>query len=153
RMTRPATVVCVVGEFKQGKSSLVNAALGLDACPVDDDLATSVLTLVRHGPELTVEVRRRDGAEAVVERVEPRELRALVTEDGNRGNEKGLERVDVLAPAPLLEDGLVLVDTPGMGGLGAGQAATTLAFLPFADGLVLVSDASAELSAPEAELL
>src|SRR5205807_8921351 len=49
--------------------------------------------------------------------------------------------------------GLVLVDTPGMGGLGAGHAAATLAFLPFADGLILVSDASAELSAPEVEFL
>ena len=41
------------------------------------------------------------------------------------------------------KQGLVIVDTPGMGGLGAGHAAATLAFLPFADGLILVSDASA----------
>ena len=40
-----------------------------------------------------------------------------------------------------------------MGGLGAGHAAATLAFLPFADGLIFVSDASAELSAPEVDFL
>ena len=56
-------------------------------------------------------------------------------------------------PSAILAQGLVLVDTPGMGGLGAGHAAATLAFLPFADGLILVSDASSELSAPEIEFL
>ena len=56
-------------------------------------------------------------------------------------------------PSAILKQGLVLVDTPGMGGLGAGHAAATLAFLPFADGVILVSDASAELSAPEVDFL
>ena len=121
RMTRPATVVCVVGEFKQGKSSLINALLERDVCPVDDDLATSVITIVRHGPEPAVEVRRRDEGTIVVEPVAVSELRSWVTEEGNPGNERGLERVDILAPAPLLEDGLVIVDTPGMDGLGAGR--------------------------------
>lgn len=41
-----ATRVVVVGDFKSGKSSLVNALVGTDACPVDDDLATAVLTSV-----------------------------------------------------------------------------------------------------------
>ena len=69
------------------------------------------------------------------------------------GNEKQVERVEITAPSAILRQGLALVDTPGMGGLGAGHAAATLAFLPFADGLILVSDASAELSAPEVEFL
>ena len=51
RLERPNTVVCVVGEFKQGKSSLVNGLLGRTICPVDDDLATSAITLVRYGDE------------------------------------------------------------------------------------------------------
>ena len=56
-------------------------------------------------------------------------------------------------PNPLLEGGLTLVDTPGVGGLNAGHAAATLAFLPSADALVFVTDASAELSGPELEFL
>ena len=51
RATRPATIVCVVGEFKQGKSSLVNALVGAGVCPVDDDLATSAMTLIHHGAD------------------------------------------------------------------------------------------------------
>lgn len=153
RMRRPSTVVCVVGEFKQGKSSLVNALLGRAVCPVDDDLATSALTLLHHGDELRVEVRRRIDGEAVTEAIDLGSLRKWVTEAGNPENEKGVERVDIAFPAEVLAGGLVLVDSPGMGSMGAGHGASTLAFLPWADALVFVTDATAELSAPEVEFL
>src|SRR5690606_11934796 len=45
------TRVVVVGDFKSGKSSLVNALVGTVACPVDDDLATAVMTSVSHAAE------------------------------------------------------------------------------------------------------
>lgn len=155
RLKRPSTVVCVVGEFKQGKSSLVNGLLGRAICPVDDDLATSAITLVRFGEEAGASVRRRgqDGAAATSEAVTIESLSDWVSEAGNPRNAKQVERVEISVPSPLLKQGLVVVDTPGMGGLGAGHAAATLAFLPFADGLIFVSDASAELSAPEVDFL
>jgi Dynamin family len=150
RLKRPSTIVCVVGEFKQGKSSLVNGLLGQQVCPVDDDLATSAITLVKFGEQAGAVVRRKD-AEPVA--IPIAELGEWVSEIGNPGNGKGVERVEISAPAAILKQGLVLVDTPGMGGLGAGHAAATLSFLPFADGLIFVSDASAELSAPEVDFL
>lgn len=153
RVRRPATIICVVGEFKQGKSSLVNALLGHFICPVDDDIATSAITLIRYGPEPHVEVRRRIGDRVVVESAQPWELTDWVSERGNPDNVKDVERVDISIPHALLANGLAIVDTPGMGGLGAGHAAATLAFLPFADGLIFVTDASCELSEPEAEFL
>ncbi len=153
RVTRPTTIICVVGEFKQGKSSLVNALLTEEICPVDDDLATAALTLVRYGPERRVDVRRRAGDDAVVEASDVEHLGDWVSESGNPGNAKGVERVDVFLPNAMLAKGIAIVDTPGMGSLGAGHAAATLSFLPFADALVFVSDASAELSAPEVEFL
>ena len=153
RLKRPSTIVCVVGEFKQGKSSLVNGLLGQHVCPVDDDLATSTITLVRYGEEPGAVVRRRVDGEQVAERVPIEALDQWASEVGNPGNEKNVERVEISVPAAVLKQGLVLADTPGMGGIGAGHAAATLAFLPFADGLILTSDASAELSAPEIDFL
>ncbi len=153
RVRRPATIICVVGEFKQGKSSLVNALLGQAICPVDDDIATSAITLLRYGAEPHIDVRRRVDDGIVVEQIELSALADWVSERGNPDNIKAVERVDISLPHPLLANGLAIVDTPGMGGLGAGHAAATLAFLPFADGLVFVTDASCELSAPEAEFL
>ncbi len=152
RAARPTTVVCIVGEFKQGKSSLVNALVGQQICPVDDDIATATLTLLRHGDDPAAVVRYSGGEEPAAERIAVDDVAAFVTERGASGTRR-IDRVDVLLPSPLLADGLALVDTPGMGGLGAGHAAATLSFLPFADGLVFVSDASSELSAPEIEFL
>lgn len=162
RAARPNTVVCVVGEFKQGKSSLVNGMIGRDICPVDDDIATASLTLVRHADEPSAIVRYRGDADPKAERVPLERVSEFVTERnvaaGGSGSQADasppvVERVDVLVPSSLLADGLAIVDTPGMGGLGAGHAAATLSFLPFADGLVFVSDVTSELTATELAFL
>ena len=49
RLLDPSVRVIVVGEFKQGKSQLVNALVNAPICPVDDDIATAVPTSVRYG--------------------------------------------------------------------------------------------------------
>jgi len=153
RVARPSTIVCVVGEFKQGKSSLVNALLGTAACAVDDDLATSVVTLVHFADPPRIDVRRREGDRTVIEQVDAAAAAELGSEVGNPRNERRIDRIDIGLAHPLLKSGLAIVDTPGMGGIGAGHASATLAFLPYADGLVFATDATAELSAPEVEFL
>lgn len=153
RLKRPATIVCVVGEFKQGKSSLVNGLLGHNVCPVDDDLATSVITLIRHGEQAGAIVRRRADGQPTAERIEIDDLQSWVSEQGNPENEREVERVEIMLPSKILAQGLILVDTPGMGGLGAGHAAATTSFLPFADGLILTSDSSSELTGTELDFM
>ena len=117
RLKRPSTIVCVVGEFKQGKSSLVNGLLGQAICPVDDDLATSAITLVRYGEQAVApsspQARRRLGGERA--RCRSNSSRDWVSEAGNPRNQKSVERVEITVPSPLLKQGLVLVDTPGHG--------------------------------------
>jgi ribosome biogenesis GTPase A len=54
RLEDPAFHVLVVGEFKQGKSSLINALLNAPVCPVDDDIATSAPTAVKDAGVKTV---------------------------------------------------------------------------------------------------
>jgi hypothetical protein len=153
RVRRPETVVCVVGEFKQGKSSLINAMLCDPVCPVDDDLATSALMLVYYGETRRAQVRHVVGEEAVVDPIEPGATADWASEAGNPRNAKAVERVEVAIPNDLLEQGLVVVDTPGVGGIAAGQGDAALAFLPWADALIFVSDASNELSPAELEFL
>lgn len=162
RATRRTTVVAVVGEFKQGKSALVNSLLSEALCPVDDHMATSVVTVVSHSPTPMVVVRRRgpDG-EVEVERADPSTRRELITESGADGSGSGvagdarssIERVDIRVPNPLLAEGLVLVDTPGVGGLSPAHAAATRAFLPSADAVIFVSDATSELTETEVGFL
>jgi Dynamin family len=150
--------VLVVGEFKQGKSKLINALVNAPVCPVDDDIATSVPTIVSQGsPPSAVLVVARTGPadEPVLERV-PVELDDLadqVSERGNPGNRRGLVAAEVQLPRQVLAGGLAIVDTPGVGGLDSAHSLTTLTALPTADAMLLVSDASQELTEPETRFL
>lgn len=153
RVVRTDTVVCVVGEFKKGKSALINALLESPVCPVDDDLATMAVTVVRYADRPGAVVRRREAGELLVEAIPADEVGAWVAEHDGDDRRRGVEVVEVGLPNAFLERGIALVDTPGVGGLNAAHAAATLAFLPSADALVFVTDASTELSGPELEFL
>ncbi|HEX2062892.1 MAG TPA: dynamin family protein [Acidimicrobiales bacterium] len=148
--------VLVVGEYKAGKSALVDALVGAPVCPVDDDLATAVHTIVRFAPEpgATVMYEPDNGAgEPMSEPIPLEELADNVSEAGNPANARHLRAVEVGLPAELLADGLVIVDTPGLGGLASSYNAPTLAALPYADALLFVSDASQEYTLPELTFL
>jgi exonuclease VII large subunit len=153
RVARTETVVCVVGEFKKGKSALINALLGSPVCPVDDDLATTTVTVVRYADEPKAVVRRREAGELIVEAIPPADVGRWVAEGDDEDRPRGVEVVEVGLPNAFLDRGVALVDTPGVGGLNAAHATATLAFLPSADALVFVTDASAELSGPELAFL
>lgn len=86
RACRLATVACVVGEFKQGKSTLVNVLLGEEICPVDDDLADGGRHAARPRREragATVH-HRRDGVRTSTA-IAVTELRDVITESANPG--------------------------------------------------------------------
>jgi hypothetical protein len=158
RLLDPAFTVLVIGEFKQGKSSLVNALLGADVCPVDDDVATAVPTVLRWGDtwEGAVYLAPDSPDQELHELrtvVPVDQVAAYVTEAANPENIKQVRSVELGIPAPLLQGGLVLVDTPGVGGLAGLHAAITLNALPMADAVLFVSDASQEYSLPELEFL
>ena len=161
RLHHPRVRVMVVGEFKQGKSMLVNALVNAPICPIDDDISTSVPTVVRYEDHPSVTLVRSapsgvpSGDDEREERSEvPIEhLARYVSEAGNPGNRSGLKYAEVGIPRHLLADGLELVDTPGVGGLGSVHGSATVAMLPSADAILLVSDAAAEYSRPEIEFL
>jgi hypothetical protein len=149
--------VLVVGEFKQGKSLLVNGLVRAPVCPVFDDVATCVPTVIRYATEPTAALVRviDDPAGAKLERVELpiEELGRHIAETRNPGNTHRWRNADIGIPRALLAGGLEIVDTPGVGGLSSMHGAATMAELPSADAVLFVSDASQEYTAPELEFL
>jgi Dynamin family len=162
RVQRPSVRVLVVGEPKKGKSSLLNGLVGAPVCAVADDVATVVPTVVRHGPEpraalVFPDAARQEtaapGDDAAVERVRV-PLSSLATRDFRAEDDGGRPlRVEVELPRRLLEGGLELVDTPGLGGVGAVASLAALDLLPDADAVVVVTDATQEFTAPEMTFL
>ena len=150
RLVDDRTRVLVVGEFKQGKSLLVNGLVGAPVCPTYDDVATAVPTVVRHADAVEVALVRPDGDRVVIA---SEALADHVCEEGNPGNREGWDHAEVGLPRPVLAGGLEIVDTPGVGGLTSVHGAATTAALPSADAVLLVSDATQEYTAPELEFL
>ncbi len=156
-VNRPDVQVVVVGEFKQGKSSLVNSLVNVNMCPVDDDIATAVHTILRYGPEqaayaLVKQASAPDG-EVLRQPIQLNQIRDYATEIGNVDPAVSVKGVEIELPRKLLEDGLTLIDTPGVGGLGSAHAAAGLGALSLADAGLFISDASQEFTRAEMDFL
>lgn len=102
--------VVFVGQFKRGKSTLLNALLGGNVLPTGRLPLTGVPTRVRFGdPALIVHYADNRSLTA-----DPSEIAEYVTEERNPANRQGVSHVDLMLPFPLLRN-LILVDTPGIG--------------------------------------
>jgi len=106
-----ATVV-VVGAFKRGKSTLLNALIGRDILPTGVVPVTALVTLVRAGLQDRVLL---DLGEDGMREVPVDDLGTWVSQSENPDNVRGVRRVVVeLADLPG-DHPLVLADTPGTG--------------------------------------
>jgi GTP-binding protein EngB required for normal cell division len=135
--------IAVFGRVSSGKSSLLNHLLGQPVLPVGVTPITAVPTRVMHGSTSRVEVNFADrrAEETGLDR-----LREFVTEQDNPANTKHVTRLIVRVPAAVLADGIVFVDTPGLGSLATSGAAETLAYLPRCDLAVVLIDAASTLT-------
>jgi hypothetical protein len=143
QLTRPSIVL--VGETKRGKSSLLNALLGVPGLsPVDAAVATSAYLHFSPGPAAAAQAWLVGAGEPVD--VTPAELREWAT-GGTRAR-----RIEITHPAPLLQY-VSLLDTPGVGGLDPAHTAVALDAVDKATALLFAADASAPLSKPELAFL
>ena len=134
----------VMGEIKKGKSSFINGICGIpDLVPVHSDVATSTVFKIHHGPERKYTVyfqQRGEVAESKKLEIPLEQVKDYGTEDGNPKNIKGVDFIAVEAPSAILSDGLVVLDTPGLGGLFKEHRDITFRYAPKADGIFFVTD-------------
>jgi GTP-binding protein EngB required for normal cell division len=139
--------VTCIGQFKRGKSTLINALIGAPLLPSGVVPVTAAITIVRYGDTVRAGVLFEDGRQA---QVDPSTLRDYITEERNPGNAKQVRAVEVAAPSNLLASGMCLVDTPGLGSIFEQNTGTTRAFLPHIDAALIVLGADPPLSGEEA---
>jgi hypothetical protein len=142
--------IACIGQFKRGKSTLMNALLADRVLPTGVLPITAVPTIVRHGPSRSARVRFQGGTWVDVP---PEDLTQYVSEDQNPENKKNVAGVEVFSPSPLLYQGMCFVDTPGLGSVFAGNTAATQAFVPHIDAAIVVVDADPPISGEELALV
>lgn len=159
RMNRGVFRLVVMGEIKKGKSSFINALLGMGALlPTDIDIATSTVYKIIYGPEKKIKVfflaDPETGRVSDPLVIPESQIAEYGTEAGNPGNGKKVDFIAVEHPAELLKSGLVIVDTPGVGGLFKAHRGITWQYAPNADAIFFVLDSTESvISADEIKFL
>lgn len=141
--------VACIGQFKRGKSTLLNALVGHPILPAAILPVTAVPTVLRYGSEISARVRFTNGTAVDIN---AGEIEPYVAEEQNPENAKGVEIVEVFVPSTLLAGGMCLVDTPGVGSVFANNTATTQAFIPHIDAALLVVGVDPPISGDELAL-
>ena len=150
RVSEGRFYVACIGQFKRGKSTLLNALLDESVVPTGFVPVTAVPTVIRFGDKLRARVRLRSGDWRDLEITD---LKEYVTEELNPENGKGVDGAEVFVPSPLLSSGMCFVDTPGLGSVFTGNSATTRAFIPHIDAALVVVGADPPIAGEELALV
>lgn len=150
RVSEGRFYVACIGQFKRGKSTLINALIGEPVLPVGFIPVTAVPTVIRFGEQRRARIRARAGS---WQEIGIAGLEQYVTEEHNPENAKGVVGVEVFVPSPLLAAGMCLVDTPGLGSVFTGNTATSEAFIPHIDAALVVVGADPPLAGEELALV
>jgi GTP-binding protein EngB required for normal cell division len=150
RISEGRFYVACVGQFKRGKSTLINALIGESVLPVGFTPVTAVPTVVRYGERLRARVRTQDHP---WQEVPVSDLKLYVSEEHNPENTKKVTGVEAFVPSPLLSTGMCLVDTPGLGSVFTGNTAATQDFIPHIDAALVVVGADPPLAGEELALV
>ncbi len=144
--------VAVIGEFKRGKSTLINALLRSNVLPADIEPATAVITRITYGATPRAQLAYRDGR---VEEVPVDRLHDYVTKltEESAARARSLQGATVFYPTDYCRNNVTLIDTPGLNDSDTTMHAVTLSVLPEADACVMVVSARYPLSQSERELL
>jgi GTP-binding protein EngB required for normal cell division len=150
--------LAVLGQFKRGKSTLLNALTGEPILPVGVVPLTAAPTFIQFGEAPKISVRYQGGRPAdeftgasTGERCAY--LAGFVTEKGNPQNRRGIAEVQVDLPAPILSGGVVLIDTPGIGSTYRHNTTATLEFLQQCDAALFLVSADPPITEVELEFL
>ena len=151
--TEDSATVLFCGEFKRGKSSLVNAIIGTELCPTDIGIATSVVTTIKYGA-VKKAVRYYGNLLENADSLKSEEIEWEDIVKYTMGDVLEIDNtilVELSYPSPFLKNGITIIDTPGIGGLDPRHAILTHMALPKADVIVFVTDAGEPLTQSELE--
>src|SRR5580658_484483 len=152
RVSEGRFYVACIGQFKRGKSSVLNALVGASVLPTGVVPVTTVPTIVRYGSHAAARVRFEASAGGWTD-IPVNTVDEYVSEEKNPENAKHVAALEIFVPSPLLATGMCFVDTPGLGSVFTGNTAATQAFIPHIDAALVVIGADPPLAGEELTLV
>lgn len=142
--------VVVLGEFKRGKSTFVNALLKTDLLPRDVTPTTATINSIMYHEDTTAQVVYTDG------RTEDSAASLSFLNDFSVNGSKDtthIEYIKIGLPADILKKKVILIDTPGVSDLNEQRVRVTYDFLPKADVVIFMLDATSPMKRTEKEFI
>lgn len=141
--------VAILGLFKRGKSTIINALLNQEVLPSAVIPVTAIITLIEHSERTAAEIYFSNGD------ILPVDIAAIedyVSEEKNPENKKRVDFVKIFHPASILEN-MLIVDTPGMGSVLPHNSETTKSFIPKIDAAIYVLSADIPISQTDIDFI
>ena len=162
RLQNKKVTIAVIGQFKRGKTTLINTILGAKLLPVGIVPITAAITRIEYA-EQSVQGAGPDGAaepmatvyftNGLSEQVPAADLHQYISEQENHDNERGVAEVELLTSAEFLKDGLTLVDTPGVGSVHEQNSKSAMDFARESDGVIFMLSVDSPLNQIEVDFL
>ncbi|GLI35809.1 dynamin family protein [Desulforhabdus amnigena] len=140
----------VVGQFKRGKTYLINALMGEEILPVAVVPLTSIVTVLKYGESVNVQVVFNDGNTS---EIQVDQIQNFATETGNPKNVKGVREVLITYPSSYLKDGVRLIDTPGVGSIYLHNTDVAYQYLPKSDAALFLLSVDQPVGKAEMDFL
>ena len=145
--------IAVIGQFKRGKTTMINSILGRKLLPTGIVPVTAAVTRIEYGPGETGERARVYYTNGLNEEVPVDDLHRYISEQENHNNEKGVAEVRVQIESEFLRDGLVLVDTPGVGSVHENNSRSAYDFVRESDGVIFMLSVDSPVNEIEVDFL
>ncbi len=142
--------LAVLGQFKRGKTSFINALISESLLPTAIVPHTSIITVIRYGEKVAVKVVFLDKKEKMISLDE---LHLYVTEKDNPKNKKEVMIVEINYPSDYLKEGILLIDTPGIGSTFLHNTQMTYDYLEKIDAAIFLLSADPPISQNELDFL
>jgi GTPase SAR1 family protein len=151
RLSEDIFQVAIIGEFKRGKSTLINALLGKDVLPTDVLPCSAALNKITYSITPFAKIEYRDGK---TEDITIDQLIDYVTKLTKESEERArsIKEATVFYPVNFCKNGVTIIDTPGLND-DAAMADITLSVLPKIDAAIMVIMAMAPFSESERDFL
>ncbi len=151
RLTDHVFSVGIMGEFRRGKSTVINALLGQQIVPADIVPCSATLNYIRWDTEKRARIQFKDGT---FKDIPVEELSDYVTKITRESEAMAatVEDATVYYPCPFCQNGVQIVDTPGLND-DERMTSITEKVIPAMDAIIMVLVPDSPFSQSEAEFV
>ena len=139
----------ILGLFKRGKSSFINALLQDNVVPSGVVPLTAIITLIEYAGENKAEIYFEDNHKEITSLSNVKEF---IAEEKNPHNQKGVYKVVIYHSNELLKH-VTIIDTPGVGSSLEHNTETTLQFVNKIDAALFILSTDIPITQLEVDFL